>query len=107
MIYPDSPELYFVYILLCRDRSYYVGMTNDLLRRFGDHQNGVYESCYTYRRRPLQLMYYETIPFLKEATEREAQLKGWSRAKKKALIEQHYHKLQLLSQCQNLTHHKY
>jgi len=52
-------------------------------------------------------MYYETIPLLKEAVERETQLKKWSRKKKEALIQQDYHKLQLLAQCQNLTHSKY
>lgn len=58
-------------------------------------------------RRPLILQYYETIPFLKDAVEREIQIKGWSKAKKKALIEGNFHKLQLLSQCNNLSHHKY
>ncbi len=53
------------------------------------------------------LQYYETIPYLKDAVERERQIKGWSKAKKKALIEGNFHKLQLLSQCNNLSHHKY
>ncbi len=39
--------------------------------------------------------------------ERETQIKGWSKAKKKALTEGNFHKLQLLSQCNNFTHHKY
>lgn len=56
---------------------------------------------------PLLLKYYEVIPFLNDAKEREIQIKGWSRAKKKAIIEQNFHKLQLLSQCQNMSHSKY
>ena len=44
---------------------------------------------------------------LKDAVERETQLKGWSKEKKKALIESNLHKLQLLSECQNMTHSKY
>lgn len=100
-------EQYFVYILLCSDNSYYVGLTNDLLKRFEEHVNGTYTNCYTFKRRPVTLAYYETIPFLKEAKERELQIKGWSRAKKKAIIEQNFHKLQLLSQCQNMSHSKY
>ena len=100
-------EHYFVYILLCNDDSYYVGLTNNLLKRFQEHIDGVYTNCYTFKRRPLILKYYEVIPFLKEAKAREIQIKGWSRAKKKAIIEQNFHKLQLLAQCQNMSHSKY
>ena len=108
MIYPDlSQEIYYVYILLCNDNSYYIGLTNDLTKRFKEHQERVYPYCYTYNRSPLLLVYYEAIPFLKEATEREQQLKGWSRAKKKALVEQNYHKLHLLAECNNMSHSMY
>lgn len=107
MLYNTQQESYYVYIILCNDDSYYTGLTDDLMRRFEEHVNGIYESCYTFKRRPLILKYYEIIPFLKDATEREVQLKGWSKAKKKALIEGNFHKLQLLSQCNNLSHHKY
>lgn len=98
---------YYVYIILCNDSSYYTGLTNDLVRRFEEHVAGFFEACYTYSRRPLVLKYYEIIPFLEEAVNRELQIKGWSKAKKKALIEGNFHKLQLLSQCNNFSHHKY
>jgi predicted GIY-YIG superfamily endonuclease len=108
MIYRDGPqECYYVYVILCDDDSYYVGLTNDLIKRFMEHRTGVYQSCYTFRRRPLQLQYYEMIPFLQDAVQREKQIKGWTKAKKKALIDKNLHKLQLLAQCQNLTHHKF
>jgi predicted GIY-YIG superfamily endonuclease len=108
MIYELQPqEAYYVYIIKCRDNSFYTGLTNDLMRRFEEHCKGEYPGCYTFKRRPLELVYYETIPFLTDAIDRERQLKGWSRAKKLALIKQDYHKLQLLSQCNNLSHHKY
>ena len=107
MLYNTLQGSYYVYIILCNDDSYYTGLTDDLMRRFEEHVNGIYESCYTYKRRPLILKYYETIPFLKDAVERETQIKGWSKAKKKALTEGNFHKLQLLSQCNNFTHHKY
>ena len=108
MIYKSTlQEIFYIYIIQCKDNSFYAGLTNDLLRRFEEHCNGAYENCYTYKRRPLLLLYYETIPFLQDAVEREIQIKGWSRAKKIALIKQDYHKLQLLAQCNNLTHHKY
>ena len=108
MIYREGPqECYYIYIILCADNSYYVGLTNDLIKRFKEHQTGVYERCYTFRKRPLQLQYYEMIPYLQDAVQREKQLKGWTKAKKKALIDRNLHKLQLLGECQNLTHHKF
>lgn len=108
MIYPNTPqELYYIYIIECSDQSFYTGLTNDLLRRFEEHCKGEYETCYTFKRRPLLLIYFETIPFLQDAIDRERQIKGWSRAKKIALIKQDYHKLQLLAECNNLSHHKY
>lgn len=108
MIYPDSSqERYYVYVLRCSDDSFYIGLTNDLIKRFTEHEEGNYVTCYTLNRRPLKLVYYETIPFLKEAVERETQLKKWSRKKKEALIRQDYHKLHLLAECQNLSHSRY
>jgi putative endonuclease len=105
MIYKDSSqELYYVYIIECNDGSFYTGLTNDLIRRFTEHCEGAYITCYTFKRRPLKLKYYETIPFALEAELREKQLKGWSRAKKIALMNGNLHKLSLLAQCQNLTH---
>ncbi|MBC7828651.1 MAG: GIY-YIG nuclease family protein [Chitinophagaceae bacterium] len=108
MIYPNiQQEHYFIYILQCAGGGYYIGLTNDLMKRFAEHEEGKYPNCYTFRLRPITLVYFETIPFLKEAIERETHLKKWSRKKKEALIKQDYHKLQLLAQCQNLSHSKY
>jgi 5-(carboxyamino)imidazole ribonucleotide synthase len=107
MIYNTRQEAYYVYIILCGDGTYYTGLTDDLLRRFEEHLQCVYEDCYTAIRQPLELKYYETIPFLQDAVDRERQLKGWSKAKKQALIEGNFHKLQLLAECQNLSHNKY
>lgn len=101
VIYKDtSQELYYVYIIECNDGSFYTGLTNDLIRRFSEHCEGAYVTCYTFKRRPLTLRYYETIPFSREAAQREKQLKGWSRIKKMALMNGDLHKLSLLSQCQ-------
>ena len=107
MIYNTQQESFYLYIILCSDGTYYTGLTDDLARRFEEHASGFYESCYTFNRRPLKLEYYESIPFLKDAISRELQIKGWSKAKKKALIQGNFHKLQLLSQCNNFSHHKY
>jgi 5-(carboxyamino)imidazole ribonucleotide synthase len=98
-------EKYFVYILHCNDGFYYIGLTDDLIKDFTAHNEGRYE--FTMIRTPVEMMYYEVIPSLEDAQKRKKQLQGWSRAKKKALIEQNFHKLQLLSQCQNMSHSKY
>ncbi|HLC82794.1 MAG TPA: GIY-YIG nuclease family protein [Bacteroidia bacterium] len=48
----------YVYILLCSDKSYYTGVTNNLEHRLLQHHKGTDKGCYTFERRPLELMYY-------------------------------------------------
>ncbi len=108
MIYGELlQEFYFIYILRCSDNSYYTGLTDDLLRRLSEHHQGLYSGCYTYLRRPLFLEYFETIPILEDAIEREIQIKKWYRRKKVALINRDYHRLKLFAECLNLRHRKY
>ena len=45
--------LFWVYILICSDGSYYVGVTNNLSRRMHEHESGIYPNSYTSTRRPL------------------------------------------------------
>ena len=87
---------FWVYILLCRDASYYVGHTDDLETRFADHVAGGI-SVYTRKRRPVKLVYSEEFATRIDALERECQLKGWSRAKKEALIKGNWERLKRLS----------
>ena len=87
-----------VYILQCRDRSYYVGLTEDIGKRLNVHNSGEGPS-YTARRLPVRLMYQESLPTLEEAVQREKQLKGWSRAKKEALISGNLETLSAFSAC--------
>jgi predicted GIY-YIG superfamily endonuclease len=75
----------YVYILKCADNSYYTGMTADLQHRFVQHQSGVYEG-YTSTRLPVQLVWSQAVQTENEAFTLEKQIKGWSRAKKEALI---------------------
>jgi putative endonuclease len=84
---------YFVYILLCADKSYYTGITNDLERRLDEHHTGHNESCYTYKRRPLQLVFYEMFTDVNEAIAFEKQVKGWRSAKKEAIISGNWQSL--------------
>jgi putative endonuclease len=88
---------YYIYILLCSDNSYYIGFTNNLEERVLQHQNGVNSSSYTYKKRPIHLIYSEEFIDVKQAIEREKQLKKWSRVKKEALINNDLVKLKNLS----------
>ena len=88
---------YYVYILQCADSNYYTGVTNDIERRFYEHQEGIIEGCYTHNKRPVKLMYVEDFSDIMDAISREKQIKGWSRQKKKALIAGNYQKLVELS----------
>jgi putative endonuclease len=76
----------YVYMLRCADESYYVGSTRKTLEeRIGEHNSGVYPG-YTLTRRPVELVWSQDFPNAVDAIACERQLKGWSRAKKAALI---------------------
>src|SRR5437870_1499133 len=80
---PNPP--WYVYILRCSDGSYYVGHTTDVEDRLAVHNCGR-GAIWTARRTPVSLAYSEVVEDEDKALRREAQLKGWSRAKKEALI---------------------
>ncbi|MHC1706757.1 MAG: GIY-YIG nuclease family protein [Bacteroidales bacterium] len=96
-----------VYILECSDGSYYTGVTNNIERRLIEHESGYVQSCYTFTRRPLKLVFYEFFQTPADAIRWEKRIKGWSRNKKKALIEGNWEKLQEFARCNNKTSHKY
>ena len=77
----------YMYILKCSDGTFYTGSTTHLEKRFAQHQNGEGPQ-YTQERRPVELVYFEEYQQIKEAFYREHQVKGWSRKKKLALIEE-------------------
>jgi putative endonuclease len=76
----------YVYLLNCSDGTYYTGVTNNLERRLEEHQSGLNKDSYTYRRRPLKLVYHETFDSPLQAITFEKRLKKWSSKKKEALI---------------------
>jgi putative endonuclease len=76
---------HYVYILQCADSSYYVGSTEDISKRIELHAAGR-AAVWTSTRLPVQLVYHEVHESEASAIRRERQLKGWTRAKKKALI---------------------
>ncbi|HZJ22360.1 MAG TPA: GIY-YIG nuclease family protein [Anaerolineales bacterium] len=77
---------YAIYILKCSDGTYYTGFTKDLEGRAQEHQTGAHPEFYTYGRRPIKLVWSQVTESYQEAFQGEHQIKGWSRAKKEALI---------------------
>jgi len=76
---------WYTYILLCDQKTYYIGLTNNITNRLSSHKRR--ENIGTKEFSDIQLIYKEEYPTRKLAEKRENQIKGWSRAKKKALIE--------------------
>ena len=82
-----------IYILRCSDGSYCTGLTKqEIEARVWEHNAGIYDG-YTRKRRPVELVFTETYDRITEAIDRERQIKGWSRAKKEALIALAYERL--------------
>jgi putative endonuclease len=88
----------YVYMLQCADRSYYVGSAtgDDLWRRISEHETGAYRG-YTFTRRPVRLVWSEHFDRITDAIAVERKLKGWSRAKKQALIRGDWSTVKLLA----------
>ncbi|OIP78141.1 MAG: hypothetical protein CO002_01370 [Candidatus Portnoybacteria bacterium CG_4_8_14_3_um_filter_44_10] len=79
--------MFFVYILECSDKSFYIGCTNNLEKRIKQHNESKWGAHYTKIRRPVFLKYSEIFDNLKDARKREAEIKGWRREKKINLIK--------------------
>jgi putative endonuclease len=95
---------YCVYILKCSDDSYYTGVTNDVESRLYQHNTSDDKKAFTYSRRPVQLVFVYYFQDIDHAIEFEKQVKGWSRKKKEAIIQNNWNNLHDLSKCQNSTH---
>jgi len=87
-----------VYMLLCRDGSYYVGSAtgDDLSLRIAQHQSGALPG-YTFSRRPVKLVWSEYFAQITDAIATERKVKGWSRAKKQALVNNDWKSIVSLS----------
>jgi putative endonuclease len=91
-------------MVLCADGSFYVGITNNLEFRLGQHNFGTDLRAYTFRRRPVVLVHSSEFQHVDEAISWEKQLKGWSRAKKQALIDNDWRKLSRLARNAYVRH---
>jgi len=76
----------YVYIVKCKDNTFYTGFTTDIERRITEHNNGV-GSKYTKGRRPVKLVYLEEYDTKGEALSREYEIKTFTRSKKIKLIK--------------------
>jgi putative endonuclease len=78
--------MWFTYILLCTDGSFYTGSTNNIDKRFKDHLDG-HGARYTKSHKPIKIIYKEEYSTKSEALKREAEIKNWPRKKKENLIQ--------------------
>jgi putative endonuclease len=98
---------YYVYILECSDRLLYTGFTNNISRRLEEHTQGKNKNSFTYTRRPIKLIFYQEFNNVLHAIYFEKKIKRWSSKKKRALANNDFDLLQILSECRNMTHFKY
>ena len=92
----------YVYILKCSDNSYYTGKTDNIDVRIVQHNLGTFKG-YTFKRRPVKLLWSQGFISHIEAIQTERQIKGWTRAKKEALITGKLDLLHELAKCKNDT----
>ena len=77
---------WFVYIVECADKTLYTGITTDLERRINEHNYSSKGSKYTKTRRPVRMVYFETVKNRSEASKREYEIKKISKKDKLTLI---------------------
>ena len=88
----------WLYILRCGDGSFYTGTTRvDVETRVGQHNAGLYPDSYTFKRRPVALVFAEHFLSITDAIAMERRVKSWSLAKKQAMIEGNWDLLPVLA----------
>ena len=80
-----NSKQWLVYILRCKDGSFYTGITSDLTKRLAAHQNGT-ASRYTRSRLPVKLVFLESAANRSVAMKRELKIKRMSRSQKEILL---------------------
>ncbi|MBL7214180.1 MAG: GIY-YIG nuclease family protein [Phycisphaerae bacterium] len=94
--------MWHVYILECSDDSFYVGRADNLQSRLLRHNEGR-GAKHTVRRRPVKLVWQEAHETKESAVKCEKQIKGWTKAKKKALVEGNIEVLCTLAKCKTAS----
>ena len=78
--------MYFGYLILCKDKSNYTGISTNVERRFAEHQAGK-GGHYTRAKKVVKVLYSESQKTRSKALKREAEIKQWSRKEKLALAK--------------------
>ena len=79
-------QMWFLYLLLCKDKSIYTGIAKDVATRFKTHKAGR-GGRYTRSHKPLKILYSEKFTTKSKALKRETKIKSWRRAEKFNLIK--------------------
>src|SRR5213593_3114734 len=83
-------------MVLCADGNIYTGQADNVEARLAAHQDGRFRG-YTFKRRPIRLIFHEAFATREEALAAERETKGWSRQKKSALARRDWRALNELS----------
>ena len=81
-----NSSIYFVYLVQCSDGTFYTGITTDVQRRVTEHNETPKGAKYTKARRPVSLVYQESVGSRGDAQKREYVLRSLSHVEKKALV---------------------
>lgn len=76
---------YHVYIIQCKDNTYYTGYTNDLDKRLKEH-GGIRGAKYTRARKPVKLLWHKEYKYFKRAVLEERRIKKLRRYQKEKLV---------------------
>ena len=77
--------MWYLYLLFCDEKTFYVGITDNLERRLSEHKNK--ESFFTKKFSNIEIVYCEEYKNKIEVARREQKVKGWSRTKKQMLVD--------------------
>jgi putative endonuclease len=78
--------MYYLYILKCKDKTLYTGITTDLARRIEEHNSSKLGAKYTSSRRPVKIVYYRKFKNRSKASIEEARIKKLKRLEKLEFI---------------------
>jgi putative endonuclease len=79
-------QKFFVYLLICKDNTFYCGSTSNIKKRIHAHNNLKSGAKYTRARRPVTLAYFEQLKTFAKMRTREAEIKKLTRKEKIKLI---------------------
>src|SRR5829696_5544657 len=102
MMYHPAPDLFYVYLVVSADGTFYTGLTDDLKQRFSDLVNGRGTMSDSSLVSPLRLKYFETLADHEAAIERRKQLEAFSTTEKENLVSNNEPILSLIEECNQL-----